>query len=41
MATSGVATTERSVTIGWLAWAEIPTPPPIAIPSMTATTGLG
>jgi len=36
MLTSGIAIVERSVTIRMLPWAEMPTPPPIAMPSISA-----
>ncbi len=38
---SGMATFDRSVTIRTLPCAETPTPPPITMPSMTATYGFG
>ena len=40
MPTSGMATADRSVTTRWLPWAEMPTPPPMTMPSMTGTIGL-
>ena len=41
MAVSGMATRERSVTRRRLPWAEMPTPPPMTMPSMNETKGLG
>ena len=41
MPTSGIATDERSVTTRCAACAEMPTPPPITTPSITATIGFG
>lgn len=37
MPVSGIAILDRSVTIRTEPWAERPTPPPITMPSMTAT----
>lgn len=37
MPASGMAILVRSVTIRTLPWAETPTPPPITMPSITAT----
>lgn len=41
MPVSGMATRERSVTIRTVPWAEIPTPPPMTMPSIRATYGFG
>ncbi|SLI74065.1 Uncharacterised protein [Mycobacteroides abscessus subsp. abscessus] len=41
MPTSGMPTLERSVTMRWLPWPDRPTPPPMTMPSMTTTYGLG
>lgn len=41
IAVSGIATRERSVTTRTSPWADTPTPPPITMPSMSATYGLG
>lgn len=37
MPVSGIAIRERSVTRRTVPWAEMPTPPPMTIPSITAT----
>ena len=41
MRVSGIATRERSVTTRMAAWPARPMPPPMVMPSMIATTGLG
>ncbi len=37
----GMATRDRSVTTRIPAWADTPTPPPITMPSISATYGMG
>lgn len=41
MPTSGIAILVVSVTTRMLPWPATPTPPPITMPSITATYGLG
>jgi hypothetical protein len=41
MPVSGMANTSRSDATRWLPCTETPTPPPIVIPSISATYGLG